>query len=110
MKEHDLEMTLLFDHYGELLTQKQKTCFDLYYNQDLSLSEIAQESGISRQGVHDFLARAEQALMEFEETLGCLAGARKLRLQLSKLEAAAQALPDSPQAQIIRSIIGEMKE
>ena len=45
-----LEMTLLYDYYGELLTDRQKQCFDLRYNQDLSLSEIAQELQVSRQG------------------------------------------------------------
>ena len=62
MKQDAYAMTLLFDYYGELLTEKQKTCFDLYYNQDLSLSEIAEEAGITRQGVHDTLARAESVL------------------------------------------------
>ena len=52
-------MTLLYDYYGELLTAKQRCCFDLYYNQDYSLAEIAAEEGISRQGVHDSIARAE---------------------------------------------------
>ena len=65
MKHSALEMTLLLDYYGELLTEKQKTCFDLYYNQDLSLGEIAEEAGISRQGVHDSLARAEAVLLAY---------------------------------------------
>ena len=64
MKQDAYAMTLLFDYYGELLTEKQKTCFDLYYNQDLSLSEIAEEAGITRQGVHDTLARAESVLRD----------------------------------------------
>ena len=59
MVEETFELTLLFDYYGDLLTQKQRSCFDLHYNQDLSLGEIAQEVGISRQGVHDTLTRAE---------------------------------------------------
>ena len=62
MKQDALQMSLLLDYYGELLSQKQRTCFDLYYNQDLSLSEIAAELGVSRQGVHELLSRAESAL------------------------------------------------
>lgn len=56
MKQDALQMSLLFDYYGELLSEKQRVCFDLYYNQDLSLSEIASELGITRQGVHDSLS------------------------------------------------------
>ena len=77
MKQDAYAMTLLFDYYGELLTEKQKTCFDLYYNQDLSLSEIAEEAGITRQGVHDTLARAESVRRHREDTAGC--GARAAR-------------------------------
>ena len=66
MKQDALQMSLLLDYYGELLSQKQRTCFDLYYNQDLSLSEIAAELGVSRQGVHELLSRAEASLGEFE--------------------------------------------
>ena len=62
MKLEELELSLLFDYYGELLTEKQRTCFELYYNQDFSLGEIAGEAGISRQAVYDTLARAESAL------------------------------------------------
>ncbi|MBQ3214997.1 MAG: HTH domain-containing protein, partial [Oscillospiraceae bacterium] len=50
-----LEMTLLYDFYGELLTERQKMCFELYHDQDLSLAEIAQELKVSRQGVYDNL-------------------------------------------------------
>ena len=62
MRSDALTMTLLYDYYGELLTEKQRGLFDLYYNQDYSLSEIASAAGISRQGVHDTLARAEELL------------------------------------------------
>ena len=67
-----LEMTLLFDYYGELLTDRQKMCFDLRHNQDLSLAEIAQELQVSRQGVHDNLSRAEALLVNMEEKTGCV--------------------------------------
>lgn len=78
-------MTLLLDYYGELLTKKQRLYCDLYYNQDDSLAEIAEITGISRQAVHDSLLHAEAALQEFERILGCAARDRALR------EAAAQA-------------------
>ena len=59
MKATPLEMSLLFDFYGETLTEKQRELFDLYYNEDLSLSEIAEHAGITRQGVRDSIKRAE---------------------------------------------------
>ena len=68
-----LEMILLFDYYGDLLTDRQKLCLDMHYNQDLSLAEIAQEAGVSRQGVHDMLTRAAQRLFDMEEKLGMAA-------------------------------------
>ena len=74
-----LEMALLFDYYGELLTDRQKQCFDLRYNQDLSLSEIAQELKVSRQGVYDNLSRAEALLRNMEEKTGCVRRDRILR-------------------------------
>ena len=67
-----LQMTLLFDYYGELLTDRQRMCFDLRHNQDLSLAEIAEELHVSRQGVHDNLSRAEALLMNMEEKTGCV--------------------------------------
>ena len=67
-----LEMTLLFDYYGELLTQRQRDCLDMRYNQDMSLGEIAQELGVSRQGVYDNLNRAEILLRNIEEKTGFL--------------------------------------
>ena len=67
-----LEMTLLFDYYGDLLTERQRMCFDLRHNQDLSLAEIAQELNVSRQGVHDNLCRAEALLINMEEKTGCV--------------------------------------
>ena len=65
-----LDMTLLYDYYGELLTERQKQCIDLRYNQDLSLSENAQEIHVSRQGVYDNLSRAEVLLRNMEEKTG----------------------------------------
>ena len=74
-----LEMTLLFDYYGDLLTERQKMCFDLRHNQDLSLGEIAEVLQVSRQGVHDNLSRAETLLQNMEEKTGCVRRAMELR-------------------------------
>ena len=58
VKNQTFRMTMLFDFYGEILTERQKEFYDLYYNEDLSLAEIAENYGISRQGVRDVIVRA----------------------------------------------------
>ena len=63
---------MLFDFYGELLTDKQREYFDLRYNDDLSLGEIAEQCGISRQGVWDIIRRAEASMTEIEEKTGLI--------------------------------------
>ena len=70
MKNQTFRMTMLFDFYGELLTDRQKEFYDLYYNEDLSLSEIAENYGISRQGVRDVIVRAENYMTEIERQDG----------------------------------------
>ena len=98
MKQDALQMSLLFDYYGELLSEKQRVCFDLYYNQDLSLSEIASELGITRQGVHDSLSRAETALGEFERVTGCIARDRRTATALEAIADACERLQSIPEA------------
>ena len=66
------ELALLLDYYGGMLTDKQKECFDMRYNQDLSLAEIGQELGVSRQAVCDNLTRTEALLRRMEENIGCV--------------------------------------
>lgn len=68
--EEALFRTMLFDSYGELLTEKQREYFDLHYNEDLSLAEIAQNEGVSRQSVWDIIRRAEETMRRFEEKTG----------------------------------------
>ena len=89
-----LEMTLLFDYYGDLLTERQRLCFDMRYNQDLSLAEIAEELGVSRQGVHDNLSRAEALLRNMEEKTGCVSRDMKCRMAAGKIAALAGSLKD----------------
>lgn len=70
MKNQTFRMTMLFDFYGELLTDRQKEFYQLYYDEDLSLSEIAENYGISRQGVRDVIVRAEAYMTEIEDKTG----------------------------------------
>ena len=67
VKNQTYRMTMLFDFYGEILTDRQKEFFDLYYNEDLSLAEIAENYGISRQGVRDIVYDAELLLIFLPE-------------------------------------------
>ena len=67
MDESRLMRSMLLDFYGELLTSKQRECYDLHYNDDLSLAEIAEQLGISRQGVWDNIRRADATLRDIEE-------------------------------------------
>lgn len=66
----DLNISSLLDIYGKALTEKQRDVLDLYYNDDLSLSEIAENMGISRQGVRDTIKRGEEALLFYEDLIG----------------------------------------
>lgn len=69
MSEKNFIYSILYDYYGDLLKDNQSTIIELYYNLDYSLSEIAEEINISRQGVHDALKRAEKTLMEYEDKI-----------------------------------------
>lgn len=64
-----LKITLLYDFYGELLTEKQRNVIELYYLNDYSLNEIGEDYGISRQAVHEMIKRSEKILLQYEERL-----------------------------------------
>ena len=102
-----LEMILLFDYYGDLLTDRQRLCLDMHYNQDLSLAEIAQELSISRQAVYDNLSRAEALLKNMEEKTGCVSRDRQLRKAMKTIASAAETLishPDNRVSQVAEEI------
>ncbi len=84
MKKETFEWTLLYDFYGELLTETQRAYFEYYYSDDLSLREIADLAGISPQGVLAVLRRSEALLREYEEKTGAV---RRFREQGAKIAA-----------------------
>ena len=90
-----LEMALLLDYYGGMLTDKQRDCFDMRYNQDLSLGEIAEELGVSRQAVNDNLTRTETLLRRMEENIGCVKRDMVIRSAVQEILDAAAVLDTS---------------
>ncbi len=83
MSGKNLEVSVLLDYYGKLLTEKQLDVTELYYNEDLSLGEISELEDISRQGVRDSIKRAEAFLFELEDKLGMV---KKLSALSNSLE------------------------
>ena len=90
-----LEMVLLLDYYGGMLTDKQRDCFDMRYNQDLSLGEIGEMLGVSRQAVCDNLSRTEALLRRMEENIGCVKRYKLARNAISEIRNAATVLDAS---------------
>jgi predicted DNA-binding protein YlxM (UPF0122 family) len=84
VKNDKLQMTMLYDFYGDLLTDKQREYYDLYHNEDLSLSEIADNVGITRQGVHDIIVRAENTLLDTEQKTGLIERFAAMQSQLAR--------------------------
>ena len=89
------EVTLLFDTYGAMLTDKQREYLDMRYNQDMSLSEIGQMQGVSRQAVHDNLSRTEALLRRMEENIGSVKRDMLIRKAIQELLDAAAVLDAS---------------
>ncbi len=109
MESSRLMQSMLFDFYGDLLTEKQRECYSLYYNDDLSLSEIAEERGISRQGVWDNIRHAESAMKSIEEKTGLIARFEKTRSELAAIrEMVSQLQPAGNVSKIKEKIDGLM--
>ena len=117
----DYRMTMLFDFYGDILTERQRELFDLYYNEDLSLAEIAENCGISRQGVRDVIVRAEAILTELEDKTGIIKRFHKMHQQFSEVEAAVDAIAQRNEQRLqddeveiqcarIRGILDQLKQ
>lgn len=92
LKNQTYRMTMLYDFYGELLTDRQREFFDLYYNDDLSLSEIAENAGISRQGVRDVIVRAEAQMQEIEDKTRLIRRFEEMRGHLDTITSAVEEI------------------
>ena len=100
--------TMLFDFYGDLLTDKQREYYDLHYNNDLSLFEIAEMSGTTRQAVWDIIRRAEQSLREIESKTGLIAKTVQQREKLRAVIAAVEKLPESEEKNSVLNTLNEI--
>lgn len=108
MYEKDLSVSLLMDFYGEILTEKQREVINLYYDDDLSLAEIAAEAKITRQGVRDCIKRGEATLREMEEKLGLVARFASHKKTLEKINEAAAKIQDINERYRFSGEIGEL--
>ena len=88
----NLEIAVLLDLYGDMLTEKQRDFLGYYYNDDLSLSEIAENEGITRQGVRDVIVRAENYMTEIEDKTGLIKRFMQLQPHVEKITDAAEQI------------------
>lgn len=99
--EKNVQISLLLGFYQKMLTEKQAECIDLYYNDDLSLAELSEHFGITRQGVRDNIKRAEAVLFDTEERLGLAARFLRIKEKLNEIDNAIREIETSPEAETL---------
>ncbi len=110
------QASLLHDFYGQLLSKRQREVMELYHEENLTLSEIAEEFSISRQGVHDALKNAEKALKEYEEKLGLVARFQRSRTAVQEIDAVMDSVMEKLQDRVFAedaksgALIGQVVE
>ena len=95
MFQKDMSISLLLDFYGDILSARRREIVEMYYNEDLSLSEIAEITGISRQGVRDSIKKSEKELLQLEETLGLVERFGKLKAEIGSISSDLGAIIES---------------
>lgn len=108
MKRKNLKISFLLDFYGEVLTEKQREVITLYYDDDLSLAEIAQHAGITRQGVRDAIKRGESTLLFMEEKLGLAAKFDSMQDALNRIDRTAEEIEARCERYCVSSEIGDL--
>lgn len=105
-----LKQALLYDFYGELLTDHQKEIYEQFVLEDLSLSEIAEGAGISRQGVHDLIKRCNRILEDYEAKLHLVEKFISVKAKVLKMDELLKAESQNEWVQHVRQIAGEILE
>lgn len=106
----NLDITMLFDFYRGMLTARQAEAVDLYYNEDLSLAEISEILGVTRQGVRDLIKRAEGIMTDTEEKLGAVLRYRNEKEKLDTAKSMADKLFDTLPEGEEKKTAGKLKE
>lgn len=106
--EQFLRLTILFDLYGALLTEKQRECLSLHLLEDFSLTEIGESMGISRQAVHDTLHRSEKAMEDYEAKLGLAARYQAEQKALDEIYQAVKALRREENAAAVDAVLDRL--
>ena len=106
----NLDMTVLFDFYRNVLTEKQTEAIDLYYNEDLSLAEISENMGITRQGVRDNIKRGENVMTELEESLGLVKRYGNVKKTMKKIISDIEEIESNPSVERLPIVKDKLEE
>lgn len=106
--ERIVEQTLLYDFYGELLTPHQKMIYEEYVLDNFSISEIAKEYNISRQGVHDQLKRVDKLLNEYESTLHLIDRFMKIKDKVNEISSYSKQVLSSDNLETVKELVGRI--
>ena len=106
--EKFVEQTLLYDFYGEFLTERQQQVYESVVLEDFSLSEVAEELGISRQGVHDMIRRCNHTLEEYEKKLHLVEKFLCIKKQVQRISQIAEKYQDREITEISKEILEEL--
>lgn len=108
MEDNRVHISALIDLYGPVLSERQRDVLELYYNDDLSLAEIAEDTGITRQGVRDAIKKGEKELAEWEARLGFLAKTARLKIRAEEIAATAENQGNGELACLARRLLSEI--
>lgn len=104
MMDEILKQTLLYDFYGELLTRHQKEIYEQVVLEDFSVSEIAKEEGISRQGVHDMIKRCNKSLEDYEEKLHLVEKFMSVKQKIHEIDLLLENYEDQDEKELIKKV------